>query len=60
MFVYVNENYPTTRPAGKTCARLCHVNGAELEQIQFLLGYASVLTKERYLGCKQKSRETSE
>ena len=30
------------------------VYGGELEQIQFLLGHASVLTAERYLGCKQK------
>jgi site-specific recombinase XerD len=37
----------------RTCAKLCHVNGAELEQIQFVLGHASVLTTERYLGCKQ-------
>jgi integrase len=37
----------------RTCAKLCHVNGGELEQIQFLLGHASVLTTERYLGCKQ-------
>jgi site-specific recombinase XerD len=37
----------------RTCARLCHVNGGELEQIQFLLGHASVLTTEHYLGCKQ-------
>jgi hypothetical protein len=29
------------------------VNGRELEQIQFLLGHVSVLTTERYLGCKQ-------
>jgi hypothetical protein len=29
------------------------VNGGELEQIQFLLGHVSVLTTERYLGCKQ-------
>lgn len=32
---------------------VCHVNGGELEQIQFLLGHVSVLTTERYLGCKQ-------
>jgi site-specific recombinase XerD len=39
------------------CARLCHLAGGELEQIQFLLGRASVQTTERYLGCKQKLRE---
>jgi site-specific recombinase XerD len=33
------------------------VNGGELEQIQFLLGHASVLTTERYLGCKQNLGE---
>ncbi len=38
----------------RTCARLCHVAGGELEQIQFLLGHLSVQTTERYLGCKQK------
>ena len=41
----------------RTCAKLCHVNGGELEQIQFLLGHASVLTTERYLGCKQNLEE---
>ena len=31
--------------------------GAELEQIQFLLGHVSVQTTEKYLGCKQRLRE---
>jgi site-specific recombinase XerD len=37
----------------RSCARWCHTSGGELEQIQFLLGHASVLTTERYIGCKQ-------
>jgi hypothetical protein len=37
----------------RTCAKLCHSSGGELEQIQFLLGHVSVQTAERYLGCKQ-------
>jgi len=40
----------------RTCARLCHLAGGELEQIQFLLGHVSVQTTERYLGCKQRLR----
>jgi integrase len=40
----------------RTCARLCHAAGGELEQIQFLLGHVSVETTERYLGCKQRIR----
>jgi site-specific recombinase XerD len=40
----------------RTCARLCHASGGELEQIQFLLGRVSVQTTERYLGCKQRIR----
>ena len=38
----------------RSCARLCYDAGGELEQIQFLLGHASVLTTERYIGCKQR------
>jgi site-specific recombinase XerD len=38
----------------RTCARLCHVAGGELEQIQFLLGHISLQTTEQYLGCKQR------
>jgi integrase len=30
----------------RTCARLCHLAGGELEQIQFLLGHASVQTTD--------------
>src|SRR5260370_20396043 len=41
----------------RTCARLCHEAGGELEQIQFLLGHVSVQTTEKYLGCKQRLRE---
>ena len=41
----------------RTCARLCHSAGGELEQFQSLLGHVSVQTTERYLGCKQRLRE---
>lgn len=41
----------------RTCAKLCHTAGGEIDQIQFLLGHASVLTTERYLGCKQNLEE---
>jgi site-specific recombinase XerD len=33
----------------RTCARLCHSAGGELEQIQFLLGHVSIQTTERHL-----------
>jgi len=40
----------------RTCARLCHDAGVEIEQIQYLLGHESVQTTERYIGCKQRLR----
>ena len=40
----------------RSCAKLCHASGGELDQIQFLLGHVSVQTTERYLGCKQRIR----
>jgi integrase len=41
----------------RSCARLCHISGGELEQIQFLLGHVSIQTTEKYLGCKQRFKE---
>src|SRR6266851_5736679 len=40
----------------RSCARLCHLAGGELDQIQFLLGHVSIQTTACYLACKQKLR----
>ena len=45
------------RDLRRTCARLCHQAGGELEQIQFPLGHVSIQTTERSLGCKQRFRD---
>jgi integrase len=38
----------------RTCAKLCRKSGSELEQVQLLLGHASVQTTERYIGSQQE------
>jgi site-specific recombinase XerD len=37
----------------RTCAKLCRKSGGNLEQIQMLLGHASIQTTEKYLGMQQ-------
>jgi integrase len=37
----------------RTCARLCREQGGDIEQIQAMLGHASLVTTQRYLGTVQ-------
>jgi integrase len=55
-YVAINAVLLAPHDLRRTCARLCHLAGGELDQIQFLLGHVSIQTTERYLGCKQKLR----
>lgn len=40
----------------RTCARLCKEQGGDIEQIQAMLGHASLVTTQRYLGTIQNLR----
>jgi integrase len=37
----------------RTCAKLCHTRGANIEQVQRMLGHADIRTTARYLGTEQ-------
>jgi site-specific recombinase XerD len=42
------------RDLRRACASLCRSRGADLEQIQMLLGHSSIQMTEQYLGARQK------
>ena len=58
---YATEaGFPALRPhdARRTCAKLCRKAEGRLEDIQHLLGHASVLTTMRYLGNDQQLKHS--
>jgi len=42
----------------RTCAKQCHAKGANLQQIQFMLGHADIRTTAIYLGVEQDLSHT--
>jgi integrase len=49
----VGIEHLTPHDLRRTCAKLCRRSGGQIEQIQFLLGHASIQTTEKYLGGEQ-------
>ncbi len=45
------------RDLRRTCARLCHAAGGELEKIPFLLGHVSIQTTERLQTADARCRQ---
>jgi integrase len=51
--VGIGQPHLAPHDARRTCAKRCRAAGGEPEQIQLLLGHASMLTTEGYLGTRQ-------
>jgi integrase len=50
---YLHRVWSGHKEQRASCAKLCQASGGALEQIQLLLGHASVQTTERYLDTNQ-------
>jgi len=51
--------FSLTHDLRRTCARLCHLAGGELDQIQFLLGHVSIQTTNIISGVSRSSDSLS-